>query len=288
MIVKSCRGAACALALLLGAMSPSAGAQAVFESSFGIDPCTPTEWSLLAGSPFTAGRYDPTPVVPFEGPCAMRAFSVSRYVETDVPASEPVFRARFYFFPQIDGGEVRILEALDEGGTNVQFAVVYNGDTNVLHLIVGTGAGGPAATLSGVNDLRWHWVEVSYAAGQPMQITTQTVGGGSETQQTTAVNAPSGGVGRVRLGWIASLNNPVGAMNFDAFASSRGATSIGPLCAGDADGDGALTQADYRALSDEILRRSVAPGSPECTGDGDLDAFDRVCVANATQAGVCP
>jgi hypothetical protein len=287
MIVKSCRGAACALALLLGAMSPSAGAQAVFESSFGIDPCTPTEWSLLAGSPFTAGRYDPTPVVTFEGPCAMRAFSVGRYVETDVPASEPVFRARFYFFPQIDGGEVRMLEALDEGGTNVQFAVVYNGDTNVLHLIVGTGAGGPAASLSGVSDLRWHSVEVYYSAGQPMQITTKLVGG-AQTQQTTAVNAPSGGIGIVRLGWIASLNNPVGAMNFDAFVSTRSATPIGPLCGGDADGDGALTQADYRALSDEVLRRGIAPGSPECLGDGNLDALDRVCVANAIAAGTCP
>lgn len=287
MIVKSCRAAACALALCVGAMSLPARAQSVFESSFGIDPCTPTEWSLLAGSPFTGGRYDPTPVVPFEGPCAMRTFSVSRYVETDVPASEPQFRARFYFFPQIDGGEVRILEALDEGGTNVQFAVVYNGDTSVLHLIVGTGAGGPAATLSGVSDLRWHSVEVYYSAGQPMQIATKLVGG-VQTQQTTVVNAPSDGVGRVRLGWIASLNNPVGAMNFDAFASSRSATPIGPLCGGDADGDGAPTQADYRALSEEILRRGIAPGSPECTGDGDLDAFDRVCVANAIAGGTCP
>lgn len=279
-------GVVLALVFCVGA-APSAEAQAVFSSSFGTDPCTPTEWSTLAGSPFVGGRYDATPVVTFEGPCAFRAFSANRYVETNVPASEPVFRARFHFFPQIDGGVAKILEALDESGANVQYSVLYNGDTNTLELLVGTGAGGPAATLSGFDDLRWHSVEVHYAAGQPVQISAKRVGG-AVSQQTTGVSAPSGGVGVVRLGWISSLNNPVGAINFDAFESTRSITPIGPLCGGDADGDGVLTDADYRALTDEILRRSIAPGSPECSGDGELDAFDRVCVANAIEAGACP
>ena len=120
-----------------------------------------------------------------------------------------------------------------------------------------------------------------------MQLVVTGVGSATPMVVTTT-QVMNGTVGTVRLGFISTIaGNPAGVTLFDEFESTRGPTPIGRLCRGDADDSGMIGPADYTLVSDEILRRTIAPGQPDCNEDAQVDALDRVCIAKLT-TGTCP
>jgi hypothetical protein len=279
------RWGATSLSLLVLAAPLPAGAFA-FASGWEGAPCTSAGWSLVGTGGFAAGPYDATPVVRYSGGCAYRAPG-SGFVQSDHPANDVVFRARFHLFPQASNGSVVVFQARDPGGVP-QFSIAHDGVSGALQVFIGSGSSGvPDTSLAGVPLFRWTSVEVAYQSGQKLAVTA--LGSGGTTPVTVQSNAAvaASGIDSARLGWLSTASgNPTGAMNFDAYESNNLATPIGRLCRGDADGDLDLDATDYKVLSDEILRRDIADGQPDCTEDGKIDVADRVCVAQ--RAGACP
>lgn len=274
--------------------TPLPAAAFAFSDSWEGPPCTAASWSSVTAPGVASGPYDPTPVVRYSGACAYRVSSGGS-VRSDHPASESTYRARFYVFPQTSSGAVVLFQARDAGGVP-QFSIAHDPVANAFLVYIGpTAAGSADTTLFGVPSFRWTWIEVFYQSGQKLTITAQ--GSASPAPPVTVTsNLPVGpsSIDTATLGWIATANgNPIGEINFDAFVSNNTASPIGPLCRGDANGDSFVDGNDYQMLTEEILRRRdagnvpiVAPGQPDCSEDGKLDALDRVCVVK--RAGACP
>lgn len=271
----------------LGAVAPLPVAAFAFIDGWEGSPCTLSAWSFVTTGPVAGGPYDSTPIVRYEGGCAMRV-ALGGAVQSDHPASETSYRARFYVFPQTSAGAVVLFQGTNSSGVP-QFSIAHDGATGAFLIYVGSGSTGtPDTSLFGVPSFRWTWIEVYYQSGLPLTITAQgSASPAPPVTVTSSVAVPPSSIDSARLGWLSTANgNPTGAINFDAFASNNLVAPIGPLCRGDADADGDIDNVDYKVLTDEILQRDIASGQPDCTEDGRLDAFDRVCVAK--RAGACP
>src|SRR5687767_7106451 len=178
-------------------------------------------------------------------------------VQSDHPANETVYRARFYVFPQEIGGAVVLFQARDAGGSP-QFSIAHDGASGTFLVYIGPNAAGPPdTTIAGAPSFRWYSVEVNYQSGQKLGVTVH--GAGAATPLAAVMSSASvlgSSIDTATLGWLATANGvPTGAINFDAFVSNNLATPIGPLCRGDADADADIDSTDYKVLTDEILQR---------------------------------
>ena len=290
---RSARWFLSSLFALVAAVPLPAAAFAFADGAEG-SPCTLAAWSFVTTGPAAGGPYDAMPVVRYAGRCAMRVAGGGS-VRSDHPANEPVYRARFYVFPQTSAGAVVVFQAHDPGVVP-QFSIAHDPVADAFLVYIGPiAAGAPDTTINGAPEFRWYSVEVSYLVNQKLGVTVHGAESGTPLAVVTSVaSVPDASIDSASLGWLATANgNPTGAINFDAFESNNGAVPFGPLCRGDVDGDDFVGPNDYVVLTGEILRRTdpldnpiIAIGQPDCTGDGKLDAFDRVCVAKA--GGACP
>lgn len=278
--------------------APSPAAAFAFANSWEGTPCSAAGWSTVIPPGVAGGPYDPTPVVRYSGACAYRIGAGGGALRSDHPANESSYRARFYVFPQTSSGAVVIFQARDASGIP-QFTIAYDSVNRAYLIYVGSGSTGtPDTTLFGVDLFRWSWIEIAYQSGQKLTITAQgSASPAPPVTVTSTLSVAASNVDTASLGWLSTANgNPTGAINFDAFVSNNTALPIGPigpLCRGDVNGDSFVDGNDYQMLTEEILRRRdvnqvpiIAPGQPDCTEDGKLDALDRVCVVK--RAGACP
>ena len=127
------------------------------------------------------------------------------------------------------------------------------------------------------------------ATGGANAPTTQTV--------TTAGNAGALTIHSVRVGHLNAGGG--GATTFiDEFDSSRGATAIGRLCPGDANGSfaagtGGRTVADAALIRNEVLTtqtQALITGQPDTNDSGTVTAADASIVRNLVLLGqgACP
>ncbi len=283
------RSAQWGLLLSCGAILAAPLPAAAFAFADGAEgsPCTLAAWSFVTTGPVAGGPYDPSPVVRYAGRCAMRTAGGGS-VRSDHPASESTYRARFYVFPQTSAGAVVLFQARDVSGFP-QFSIAHDPAVDAFLVYVGSASSGtPEASIPGAPEFRWYSVEVYYRSAQRLGVTVQRASASTPLSNIlTNASTPASTIDSALLGWLGTANgNPTGAINFDAFESNNPATPIGALCRGNVDGDIDVDATDYKILTDELLRRDIAAGQPDCTGDGKLDAFDRVCVAKL--AGACP
>ncbi|HVF35968.1 MAG TPA: dockerin type I domain-containing protein [Candidatus Saccharimonadia bacterium] len=275
--------------------APLPAAAFAFATSWEGSPCTASAWSFVAGGGVAGGPYGATPVLRYSGACAYRVVDTNGSLRSDHPANEPTYRARFYVFPQTSAGAVVLFQARNASGVP-QFSIAHDPVADAFLVYIGmVAAGAPDTMITGASEFRWYSVEVSYGATQKLGVTVHGAGSGTPIAVVTSVaSVADSSIDTASLGWLATANgNPTGAINFDAFESNNLASPIGPLCRGDVNGDSFVDGNDYQMLTEEILRRRdagnvpiIATGQPDCTEDGKLDAFDRVCVVKL--AGACP
>ncbi len=269
--------------MLVAAAAPLA-AQAVFADAYEGTPCSSAAWSATVGSGAAGGPADATPIARYAGRCAFKTVGVG-YTEDTTPNAELMYRARFYVRPEVSAGSVFVFEALDDGGTP-EVALAYDPLAAAFTLHV---EGITDISIPGAPPNAWYYVEIRYHASNIVSVSIQGAGAGALAIEAPSTIVPSPpGIGTTRIGWIAAASGaPVGAVTVDDFVSTRALGPIGPLCRGDANGNGLLDQPDYRAATDEILARTLAPGTPDCNEDGRIDAIDRVCIAKRI-GGACP
>jgi hypothetical protein len=250
------------MALVLGCLSLDAMA------------CSTDAWDAVSGgvpgSPSAISRYS--------GLCAF-AVSGAGYVQSE-RASDQRYIARFYVLNGIEGSEaVVIFRAYsDDAATSALFEISLNGSQFEINAASAGGGFATAAAKSG-----WNLVEVDWASGGSMSY---WINADSQSQPATGTidSAGSGTVQAVRLGAPDGLGGNSGTLTFDAFESHR-STPVGALLVGDADGDGAITEADIGAIRQEFFENGLSIGTPDCNADGKVNSGDAVCVVNEGLGG---
>jgi hypothetical protein len=271
------------------------GAPAVFAQA-----CSVAAWTgpaPVAGA--VAGRpTDATPTSRYAGTCAFRSPAVGGFVTDPTPAAEQAFRARFYVYTGLTGGQAVVYRALNASAAQM-IGVTY--DAAGSQFTFNTSGG--SANVGSVVANRWYAIELSWTkaaiVGPPAQaantMVVQVQGAGSATPLTAAGGLVVTGVAAgdqiddAQLGWVANGGTAgVGSITTDAYESRR-QTAIGRLCRGDANVDGILNVQDRIIITNEVIAVGLANGHPDATEDGIVNVQDRIVLTNRVLAAdVCP
>lgn len=248
--------------------------------------CTTTAWNGGAINGAIAG--DPSAdVARYSGECALQPVAAGgSYVVDNSPVNETDYRARFYVYTGSPTGSpviFRATDADDAGGTAL-IDVTYNAGAGSFDF----SANGATGSQGGIQANRWYGVEMYYDAGAAFSA---TVKGNAGAAQTVAISGTPGAqtVNSAALGAVTAAAGS-DTLKFDEFESTRSTTtSIGWLCRGDSNGDGAIGVADAIGVANEF-GGSLASGQPDCNEDGLVGVADAICIANAfTSTGAaCP
>lgn len=267
--------------------------------------CSVAAWTGGAtGSPVAGQPNDSTPTRRYSGLCGLRAPSSGSYVVDNSPSAEPVFRARFYVYTGVTGGDAVVFQALDSSSSPLpMITVTYSATANNFTFTTTGGSG----TVGSITANRWYSIELAWAAADAtvpsgmtagtMTASVQGAGAASATSATGSMTTGNGDdIETVRLGWV-SGSATGGAVTTDAYESRR-ATAIGRLCRGNANttstgSGGAQTRNifDVTRIISEIngTLAGDANSTPDCTEDGNVNIFDVTCVISfINSTAVCP
>lgn len=228
----------------------------------------------------------------YSGVCALSVDS-GKYVTDNTPGAEGTYRARFYVLTKATGGTVTIFKAgsADNAGGTSAIEVDFTGSSFAFRQ-----NGASAGSVSGIQANKWYSIEMFYKAGDTFTASVWGAGGTSEVGNVSNT-AGAATIGSARMGVVDGTTTA--KLGFDAFESTRSeTTAIGRLCRGNVNGsneaNGQLINIfDTVALINEISGQTGTPnlasGQPDCTEDGAVNVFDRICVTNLISAGgMCP
>lgn len=260
--------------------------------------CSTTAWANTGsgggevGNPTEGEPDDATAVRRYSGRCGLLSNVAAPSFVTDVsPAAEPKYRARFYFYTGLTGGEAVVFRAADASDVS-KIRVSYDGTADAAKIYVG--ADGTAdATVNGILGNRWYAVELNFSNASPAELRYTIKGAGSDTPVAADAVISTGISGTdvidtAQLGYVAAVTAPAGAITTDAFESRRN-TAIGFLCRGNANTDTTRNSGDLVAIRNEFLGAALAAGQPDANEDGNINSGDLVIVRNLflTGAGAC-
>lgn len=238
--------------------------------------------NLSTGSPADGHRR-------YQGECGMRVSldgTASGFVEDGSPDGETAYMARFYLFT--GDAELRPGDWVDVftafRGTSspapevsVRLSGGANGPTLTVRAADGTGikSSAPVTVRPG-----WHGVVLSWqqASGVSNGLLKWSVDGAGQ-QGLAGLDNRSHAIESARLG-VVSRRGGSGRLDFDAFESHRSSPAE-MLLAGDANDDQRVDAADLVSVIREYNGGALAPGQPDCDGDGAVDRADMNCIAHA-------
>jgi hypothetical protein len=223
----------------------------------------------------------------YMGLCGLDTDTVGKVVAENSPENESIYRARFYFFPEITGGSAKIFSATasDNGAGGEVVGLSYNSN-GTLSLL---GNGSSVATVSGLTPGAWYGVEITYRANTELSMAVR--GRADAVNGTAAASSgiPTGNIGSHTLGFVTSSGATGGGFQIDEFEASRSAdTAIGFRARGDAAAPfGTYDLQDIISILREarIGAGAAALGNSDADEDGDIDLQDIIAVLRRVRSG---
>jgi hypothetical protein len=252
---------------------------------WGIDAeaCSTDGWLGGIGNiPANAEAASPPSVARYSEFCAL-SVDGEAFVQSDF-ANDTRYRARFYVFDGLSGsGAIDIFEAYgdeNDEANSALFKIAFDGTQFTFDATDATGTSTTAASVNGWNLVEFDWN--SDAGTFDFWVNADA----TTDAATGSVDAGTGTVDAVRLGAPNGFGTQAGNVNFDAFESHR-TTPVGPLLAGDSNGNESVNIFDMIGIQNEILDpvNSLAAGQPDCNGNGSVNVFDMICVQNIILSG---
>lgn len=212
----------------------------------------------------------------------------SSYATDDNPVQEAAMYGYFWIYTRgvtiPTGSTVTVYRLLDNGG-NPQMTVQLQGTAGGLQLALAAGGQSGSIPISNVIPFQgWHEVQFSYTQGNgdgtaSMRLDRNTAAAGT-VSLSNLTNAP---IEDAELGAITSTGSPTGNLRFDSYLSQRNAlveADLLTIC--DPSGNGTPAEISDVLLSiEEYLEGSLSPGTPDCTGNGEVGIGDVLLVIEA-------
>lgn len=222
----------------------------------------------------------------WSGACALRVLAEAQgyLVDTSpvLDGSQP-YHLRFFLHSALSAGAPVVLHAdtADTPGAGMVFEIAF--DAAEERLIARTPEGEQLGVAGSAPNGEWLEVIASYTASTLEVPGTFVVAVKSVTQGVhtlAAVEASQDLVQSVSIGTFVAAGS--GTLHFDSFQSERGPDPIpfdaGAGCRGDSNGDGMISVLDLVIARNERHFITVATGTPDCTGDGNISIRDAVCI----------
>ena len=265
-----------------GLQAAEKGLFGLFSDSLeGVEPglCSSAAWSGQSG---TVQLGEPPAVRRYAGRCGFRVSAETLgHLLDETPSGEPDYSARFAVFTG-SSGLTEIFRAENSLSQTV-FTLSYDAGNQRISLQSGASSENMPASSAPAN--RWVVVALSYSDSGSLQVRTTHRG---TAVTSSAISASGLSVDRVLLGALSEVNG-AGTLDFDDFESTRSVELLAGSCRGDANGDTQLNVFDSLQITNERLGQGLAVGQPDCTEDGLVNVFDRVCVtARNLNTEVCP
>jgi hypothetical protein len=251
------------------------------------EACSITAWSATNTTAIAADAGGPPAIRRYIGLCALDAGADGKVVAENSPDNETLYRARFYFYPEITAGSAKIFSATasDNGAGGEVIGLSYNANGTLTLL----GSGASVATVTGLNPAFWYGIEVTYRSGNELSMTVSGGGGRVSSSAAAAAGIPTAGVGSHALGFMSGSGTAGGGFQFDEFEASRSAdAAIGFRNRGDAIPDSVYDIFDVLAILNEFRGQGLALGSSDAEEDGDVDIFDVLAVLTRFRTGSFP
>lgn len=220
------------------------------------------------------------------GLCGLDADAVGKVVGENSPSNESIYRARFYFHPEITAGSAKIFSASgDDNATGGEvIGLTYNADGTLTLL----GSGAEVASVNGLTSGNWYGVEITYRAGTELSMAVRGRADAVNTSAAASSGIPSANIGSHTLGFITSNGASGGGFQLDEFEASRsGDTAIGFRNRGDAVPDGTYNLQDIIAVLREarLGAAAAALGNADANEDGLVNLQDIIAVLRRVRTG---